>query len=180
MSPAGSIDTTTSRSWITLANLLKTCGAGPSTMPSIPMTSRTYRGVYKIDHDGSSTTLNIVAAVRWCLQMVQVRALPVRDTHDRITGWYVLLIDIHDRKRAEEALRQANITSTRSSTQFQRSPGRRFRCFAEFFNQRWLDFTGLSTDQAMVRDGQLQSIRTIKAAYLVCGSLCWLPMWWRM
>jgi PAS domain S-box-containing protein len=35
----------------------------------------------------------------------QVRALPVRDTDNRVTGWYVLLIDIDDRKRAEEALR---------------------------------------------------------------------------
>jgi PAS domain S-box-containing protein len=34
----------------------------------------------------------------------QVRALPVRDTADRITGWYVLLTDIDDRKRAEDAI----------------------------------------------------------------------------
>jgi len=36
----------------------------------------------------------------------QIRALPVRDTDGRITGWYVLLIDIDDRKRAEEQLRR--------------------------------------------------------------------------
>ena len=35
----------------------------------------------------------------------QVRALPVRDTANRITGWYVLLTDIDDRKRAEDGLR---------------------------------------------------------------------------
>src|SRR5579863_672485 len=35
----------------------------------------------------------------------QVRALPVRDTANRITGWYVLLTDIDDRKRAEDAIR---------------------------------------------------------------------------
>ena len=35
----------------------------------------------------------------------QVGALPVRDTDGRITGWYVLLVDIDDRKRAEDALR---------------------------------------------------------------------------
>jgi len=35
----------------------------------------------------------------------QVRILPARDTEGRITGWYGLLTDIEDRKRAEEALR---------------------------------------------------------------------------
>jgi PAS domain S-box-containing protein len=36
----------------------------------------------------------------------QVRALPVRDAEGRVTGWYNLLTDIDDRKRAEEALQQ--------------------------------------------------------------------------
>jgi PAS domain S-box-containing protein len=80
----------------------------------------------------------------------QVRALPVRDTHDRITGWYVLLIDIHDRKRAEEALWASEhylnqIINTIPTLAWSALPDG----FAEFFNQRWLDFTGLSTDQAM-------------------------------
>jgi formate hydrogenlyase transcriptional activator len=35
----------------------------------------------------------------------QARALPTRDAEDRISGWYMLLTDIDDRKRAEEALR---------------------------------------------------------------------------
>jgi PAS domain S-box-containing protein len=35
----------------------------------------------------------------------QSRALPARDTEGRITGWYMLLTDIEDRKRAEDALR---------------------------------------------------------------------------
>jgi PAS domain S-box-containing protein len=35
----------------------------------------------------------------------QVRALAVRDTDSNICGWYVLLTDIEDRKRAEDALR---------------------------------------------------------------------------
>src|SRR5713101_6089397 len=34
----------------------------------------------------------------------QSRALPSRDTEGRITGWYMLLTDIDDRKRAEDAL----------------------------------------------------------------------------
>jgi PAS domain S-box-containing protein len=35
----------------------------------------------------------------------QARALPARDTEGRITGWYMLLTDVDDRQRAEEALR---------------------------------------------------------------------------
>jgi PAS domain S-box-containing protein len=35
----------------------------------------------------------------------QSRALPARDTEGRVTGWYMLLTDIDDRKCAEEALR---------------------------------------------------------------------------
>jgi formate hydrogenlyase transcriptional activator len=42
----------------------------------------------------------------------QARALPARDTEGRITCWYMLLTDIDDRKRAEDALR-ANEQSLR-------------------------------------------------------------------
>jgi len=37
----------------------------------------------------------------------QVRALAIRDHHDQITGWYVVLVDIDDVKRAEAELRRA-------------------------------------------------------------------------
>jgi formate hydrogenlyase transcriptional activator len=40
-------------------------------------------------------------AYRW----FQARALPTRDAEGRISGWYMLLTDIDDRRRAEEALR---------------------------------------------------------------------------
>jgi formate hydrogenlyase transcriptional activator len=39
----------------------------------------------------------------------QVRALPVRGTEGGITGWYILLTDIDDRKRTEEALRASEL-----------------------------------------------------------------------
>jgi len=42
-------------------------------------------------------------AYRW----FQSRALPARDTEGRITGWYILLTDIDDRKRAEGELEKA-------------------------------------------------------------------------
>src|SRR6266852_3099186 len=38
----------------------------------------------------------------------QSRALPVRDTEDRISGWYMLLTDVDDRKRNEVALARAH------------------------------------------------------------------------
>ena len=37
----------------------------------------------------------------------QSRALPARDTEGRITGWYILLTDVDDRKRAEDELAKA-------------------------------------------------------------------------
>jgi PAS domain S-box-containing protein len=37
----------------------------------------------------------------------QSRAVPARDPGGRITGWYMLLTDIHDRKCAEDALRES-------------------------------------------------------------------------
>jgi PAS domain S-box-containing protein len=40
---------------------------------------------------------------RWC----QIRGLPHRDTGGRVVRWFVLLTDIDDRKRAEEALSRA-------------------------------------------------------------------------
>ena len=39
----------------------------------------------------------------------QVRGIPVRDTENKITAWYLLLTDIEDRKRAEQALQQTQV-----------------------------------------------------------------------
>src|SRR4030095_9169402 len=43
----------------------------------------------------------------------QVRGLPVRDTENKVTGWYLLLTDIDDRKKAEEVV-QARELDARS------------------------------------------------------------------
>src|ERR1700730_7726484 len=79
----------------------------------------------------------------------QVRALPVRDSDGGITGWYVLLVDIEDRKRAEEALLASerdlgSIINTIPMLAWSARPDG----FCDFLNQRWLDFTGLSAEQA--------------------------------
>jgi PAS domain S-box-containing protein len=79
----------------------------------------------------------------------QVRALPLRDTADRITGWYVLLTDIDDRKRAEDAIRASErnldqiINAIPALAWSARPDGS-----AEFFNQHYLDYVGLSAEQA--------------------------------
>jgi PAS domain S-box-containing protein len=79
----------------------------------------------------------------------QVRALPVRDADGGTTGWYVLLTDIEDRKRAEEALRTSerdlsSIINTIPMLAWSARPDG----FCDFLNQRWLDFTGLSAEKA--------------------------------
>jgi PAS domain S-box-containing protein len=79
----------------------------------------------------------------------QVRALPVRDKADRTTGWYVLLTDIDDRRRAEDAIRASehdlsSIINTIPMLAWSARPDG----FCDFLNQRWLNFTGLSAEQA--------------------------------
>jgi PAS domain S-box-containing protein len=73
----------------------------------------------------------------------------VRDTSGRITGWYVLLTDIDDRKRAEDAVRASErnlneiINTIPALAWSARADGS-----AEFFNQHYLDYVGLSAEQA--------------------------------
>ena len=79
----------------------------------------------------------------------QNNGLPVREAEGGITGWYFLLTDIDDRKRAEEALqareRDLNqIINTIPTLVWSARPDGS----ADFFSQRWLDFTGLSTVEA--------------------------------
>jgi PAS domain S-box-containing protein len=79
----------------------------------------------------------------------QVRALAVRDRERRITGWYVVLVDIDDVKRVEAAMRASEhnltlIINTIPALAWSASAGGR----GEFFNQHYLHYAGLSTDQA--------------------------------
>ena len=80
---------------------------------------------------------------------VQVRGLPLRDATARIARWYVLLTDIDERKRAEDALRASErnlklIIDTIPALAWSARPDGS----AEFFNQHYLDFMGLSAEQA--------------------------------
>jgi PAS domain S-box-containing protein len=81
---------------------------------------------------------------RWFL----VRGMPLRDGHDEILKWYGIATDIEDRKRAEEALRASEhnlnlIVNTTLALSWSARPDGS----ADFFNQRYLDFVGLSAEQ---------------------------------
>jgi PAS domain S-box-containing protein len=77
-----------------------------------------------------------------------VRGFPLRDPDGRILNWCVLLSDIDDRERAEEVLRASernlglNINAMPMLLASARPDG-----WGDFFNQRWLDYTGLSAKQ---------------------------------
>lgn len=82
---------------------------------------------------------------RW----LQTRGLPLRDSDGRIVRWYNLLIDIDERKRAEEALAASErdlklIVDTIPAMAWSARPDGS----AEFLNQQYLDFVGLSSEQA--------------------------------
>src|SRR6266852_408034 len=76
------------------------------------------------------------------------RALPARDTEHRVTGWYMLLTDIDDRKRAEDALR-SNEQSLRLTVDS--IPGFVSTMSAagepEFVSRQVLDYFGKTTEE---------------------------------
>jgi PAS domain S-box-containing protein len=100
-------------------------------------TGSSYDDIYKIRRaDGQ---------YRW----IQSVGEPFRDQDGRIAHWYGTIVDIDERKRAEEALAASErdlkiiIDTIPALAWSARSDGN-----AEFFNQHYLDFTGLSAEQA--------------------------------
>jgi PAS domain S-box-containing protein len=96
---------------------------------------------YSIDHRCRRAD----GVYRW----FHVRALAVRDADGQITGWYVVLTDIDDLKRAEDAMRASErnltlIVNTIPVLAWSATADGR----AEFFNQHYLDFIGLTIEQA--------------------------------
>jgi PAS domain S-box-containing protein len=77
----------------------------------------------------------------------QVRGLPVRNAAGAITAWYLLLTDIEDRKKAEEALRSNErtlsliINTIPTSIHVLRTDGS-----VIYVNQAVLDYTGLTLE----------------------------------
>jgi PAS domain S-box-containing protein len=80
----------------------------------------------------------------------QVRGLPVRNSEGTISGWYLLLTDIHDLKKAEEALQSSQrnlslVINTMPTLAWSTRPDGS----VDFLNERWLDYTGLSAEQSL-------------------------------
>jgi len=78
-----------------------------------------------------------------------IRVEPFRDDTGKIDRWYGTSTDIEDRKRAEEALRASerdlrSIVNTIPTLAWSAGPDGS----ADFLNQRWLDYTGLSEQEA--------------------------------
>jgi PAS domain S-box-containing protein len=82
---------------------------------------------------------------RW----VQTRGFPLRDEDGRIVRWYNLIVDIDERKRAEEALAASErnlklIIDTIPVLAWSALPDGK----ADYFNQHYLDYIGFSAEQA--------------------------------
>jgi PAS domain S-box-containing protein len=81
----------------------------------------------------------------------QSRGFPIRDANGQVVRWCVLLTDIDDRKRAEDAVRASErgrkfeliIDTIPTLYWSSRADGS-----AEFFNRHYLDYVGLSAEQA--------------------------------
>jgi PAS domain S-box-containing protein len=82
---------------------------------------------------------------RWFL----VRANPLRDESGNVIKWYGINIDIEDRKRAEDTVRgneqtlRSTINAIPTTAWSTRPDG-----YCEFLNQRWLDYAGMTAEQA--------------------------------
>src|SRR5262249_10759063 len=101
--------------------------------------------IYEIEHRCRRAD----GVYRW----FQVRGLPVRDTENKITAWYLLLTDIDDRKKAEEALQSSErnlsllINVIPTFIGVLRSDG-----IIVYVNQTVLDYTGLTLEDVQKED----------------------------
>lgn len=97
--------------------------------------------VYDVDH----RLRRADNVYRW----FHARGLPLRDAEGKVLRWYVLLTDIDDRRRAEEALRASegklqrviDAIPTLAWCNLPDGPN-------EFLNKRWHAYTGLSPEEA--------------------------------
>lgn len=83
----------------------------------------------------------------------QVRGFPVRNAAGTVAAWYLLLADIEDRKKAEEALRLNGrklsliIDTIPTSIYILNTEG-----FVQFVNRAVMDYTGLSLEDCQQQD----------------------------
>ncbi len=86
-----------------------------------------------------------------------MRRAPQRDENGKILKWYSVGIDVEDKKVAEDALRRSEAQLAKAERELRRTldliPTLAWRTrpdgYAEYLNKRWLDYTGLSQEEAL-------------------------------
>ncbi len=86
-----------------------------------------------------------------------MRRAPQRDDKGNIVKWYSVGIDVEDQRNAEDALRRSEAQLAKAGRELRRTldliPILAWRTrpdgYAEYLNKRWLDYTGLSPEQAL-------------------------------
>jgi PAS domain S-box-containing protein len=86
-----------------------------------------------------------------------IRRVPLRDDTGKITKWHSVAFDIEEQKGAEDALRRSEAQLSHAGRELRltldtipalvwqaRADG-----FVEYINERWLDYTGLSLEEAL-------------------------------
>jgi PAS domain S-box-containing protein len=89
----------------------------------------------------------------------QSRGFPLRDANGRIVRWYNLLIDIDERRRAEDALRQSEARLSQAEGELRLTldsiPVITWRGapngYVEQLNKRWFEYTGATPEQTRGR-----------------------------
>ena len=86
-----------------------------------------------------------------------MRRAPQRDDQGNIVKWYSVGIDVEEQRNAEEAQRRSEAQLAKAERELRRTldliPILAWRTrpdgYAEYLNKRWLDYTGLSQQQAL-------------------------------
>ena len=116
---------------------------------------------------------------RWFL----VDRVPLHDESGTVIKWYSTGYDIEDRKQAEGALRRSEARLAKAERELRLTLNSiptlawqtRADGFAEYLNKRWLDYTGLSLEQALGWEWQAAVHPEDLARLVVAGEKCWHP-----
>ena len=87
------------------------------------------------------------------------RGVPLRNRHGRVDAALAISYDVTDRKHADNAIRDSELRlRTLADAVPQIIWTNDSRGYADYFNRRWYDFTGLSFEESAGRGGRRSSI----------------------